>query len=196
LPLPDPPGEHLISEWSALRDLGVRYSLDLSFYREALSLLSATGQPPTVGPQKLGWLYKNMADRVTLDDRETLKVGDDLIKDISADDCQADFKNCPLIWDPNCNVWQTMDRCVLESRIDLHCRFVITSAYDKATVSGLFDIHLQIANVTIECLIEELEYLRDSRGSETNAQLLAAASKVYDHLTHMADTTEQRQTIK
>lgn len=89
-----------------------------------------------------------------------------------------------------------MSECVWESRIPLHCRFVITSTYDKATVCGLFDIHLQITNVTTECLIEELEYLRDSRGCETNAELLAAASKVYDNLARMADTAEQRQIIR
>jgi hypothetical protein len=74
LSLPDPPEEHLISEWSALRDLGVRYSCDLSFYREALSLLAATGQPPPGGPGKLGWLYKDLADRVTLHDLVTIMV--------------------------------------------------------------------------------------------------------------------------
>ncbi len=67
--------------------------------------------------------------------------------------------------------------------------------YDKATVAGLFDIHLQITSVTVECLIEELEYLRDSRGSETAAQLLATASKVYDYLKDMTATTEQREII-
>jgi hypothetical protein len=68
--------------------------------------------------------------------------------------------------------------------------------YDKDTVSGLFETYLQTASVTIECLIEELEYLRDSRGSETDVLLLATASEIYDHLTDMTGTTEQRQMIK
>jgi hypothetical protein len=68
--------------------------------------------------------------------------------------------------------------------------------YDKDTVSGLFETHLQTASVTIECLIEELEYLRDSHGSETNEQLLATASEIYDHLADITDTTEQRLIIK
>lgn len=196
LALPDRAGEQLISEWPALRDLGVRYSLDLAFYREALSLLAATAQSPAVGSLRLGLLYKNMADRVTLEDREAVQVCDHQIKDISSDLLQADFEHQPLIWDPSSNVWRNLDQCVWESPIALHCRFVIASVYDKATVSGLFDIHLQTASVTIECLIEELEYLRDSRGSETNAQLLATASKIYEHLTDMCESTEQRKLVK
>ncbi len=194
--LPDPPKEHLISEWPALRDLGIRHILDLSFYHEAISLLSAAGQPPTVGPLKLGWLYKNMADRVTLEDRKALQVRDGLIVDTFANIRQDDFKNRPLIWDSTCNVWRTMDQCVWESDIALHRRFVITSAYEKATVSGLFDTHLQVESVTIECLIEELEYLRDSRGSETNVELQKTASEVYEHLADMGSTVEQRQMIR
>ncbi len=72
---------------------------------------------------------------------------------------------------------------------------MITTVYDKATVAGLFDIHLQTTSVRVECLIEELEYLRDSCGSETDKQLLATASKVYEYLKDMADTTEQREII-
>lgn len=68
--------ENLISDWPALRDLGIRYSLDLSFYRQALSLLSATGQRPIVGFRNLGWLYDNMAGRMTLEDRRDIQVCD------------------------------------------------------------------------------------------------------------------------
>ncbi|KIW23153.1 uncharacterized protein PV07_11373 [Cladophialophora immunda] len=180
LSLPDPQ-EHLISEWPALRDLGVRYSLDLWFYRRAISLLSATGQPPTVGPMKLGQLYKEMANLATLEDRKTI---------------QDDFKNHPLIWDPTGNVWRTIDQCVWESHIVLHRKFVITSAYEKDTVSGLFETHLQVPSVSVECLIEELEYLRDSHGHETNEELQTTVSKVYNHLAHMSATLEQGQTIR
>ncbi|KIX03638.1 uncharacterized protein Z518_07191 [Rhinocladiella mackenziei CBS 650.93] len=181
LSLPDPPQEHLISDWPALRDLGIRYTVDLWFYRQAISLLSETGQRPTIGSVKLGCLYKNMADRVTLEDRKTI---------------QDDFKNRPLIWDPTSNVWRTIDRCVWESHIALHRRFVIISAYEKATVSGLFETHLQVPSVSVECLIEELEYLRDSRGPETNAELQTTVSKVYNHLADMNSTVEQKQTIR
>jgi hypothetical protein len=45
-------------------------------------------------------------------------------------------------------------------------------------------------------LIEELEYLRDSRGTETNAELQTTVSKVYNHLADMNATVEQRQTIR
>lgn len=85
LTLPDRTGEHLISEWSALRDLGIRYTLDLSFYREALSLLSATEQPPTIGLSQMSCLYNDMAAKVTLDDRDTIQVRDDLIDNSTAE---------------------------------------------------------------------------------------------------------------
>lgn len=98
LSLPNPPQEHLISDWPALRDLGIRYSLDLWFYRKAISALAATGQRPTIGPATLGWLYKNMADRVTLEDRKAIQVRDDLLTDTLVNNRQDDFKNSPLIW--------------------------------------------------------------------------------------------------
>ncbi|KAJ9605358.1 hypothetical protein H2200_010015 [Cladophialophora chaetospira] len=181
LSLPHAPGDHLISEWSSLRDLGIRYTLDLSFYRETLSLLSATTQRPRVGVRGLDQLYKNMASKMTLDDREAI---------------QADFENCSLIWDPTCKVWRTLEQCVWDSDIDLQCRFVITSEYDEDTVWGLFGLQLQTADVTIECLVDELEYFRDSRGSETDAQVLANATEVYDYLSRMADTVERKQIVK
>jgi hypothetical protein len=196
LSLPDPPQEHLISDWPALRDLGICYSIDLWFYRQAISLLSATGQQPKVGSVILGRLYKNMADRVTLEDRKTIQVRNDLLTSTLAHNCQGDFKNLPLIWDLNSNVWRTMDQCVWESQIALHRRFVISSAYDKATVSGLFETHLQVPSVSIECLVEELEYLRDSRGLETNAELQTTVSKVYNYLDEMINTTEQKHTTE
>lgn len=73
---------------------------------------------------------------------------------------------------------------------------MITSAYEKAKVSGLFETHLQVPSVSIECLIEELEYLRDSHEPETNGDLHATVSKVYNHLANMNTTAEQRQTIR
>lgn len=81
LSLPNAPQGHLISAWPALRDLGIRYDLDLWFYRQTISLLSATGQPPAVGAVNVGWLYKNMANLVTLEDRETIQVRDELLTD-------------------------------------------------------------------------------------------------------------------
>lgn len=73
---------------------------------------------------------------------------------------------------------------------------MITSVYEKATVSGLFETHLQVPSVSIECLIEELEYLRDSRGSETNAELHATVVKVYKHLDDMNATVDERKDIR
>lgn len=74
LALPASTGEHLISQWSCLRDLNVRSSLDLSFYREALSLLSSAAEVPQIDVNKMGWLYKNMGDCTTLEDQAILKV--------------------------------------------------------------------------------------------------------------------------
>ncbi|KAK6380969.1 hypothetical protein LTS17_005170 [Exophiala oligosperma] len=76
LSLPDAAQEHLISDWPALRDLGICYRLDLWFYRQAISLLSATRQRPKIDSVTMGWLYKNMADLVTLEDRKAIQVSD------------------------------------------------------------------------------------------------------------------------
>ncbi|KEF58470.1 uncharacterized protein A1O9_06396 [Exophiala aquamarina CBS 119918] len=196
LALPDATQEHLISDWPALRDLGMRHSLQLWFYRQAISLLSATGQPPIVSSLKLGCLYRDIADRLTLEDRWNIQVRHGDLTDTLPNNRQDDFKNQSLIWDPAGNVWRTMDQCVWESDITLHRRFIITSVYEKATVSGLFAIHLQVPSVSIECLVEELEYLRDSHRPETNAEFQTTISKVYTHLAGMNATVEQEEIIR
>ena len=76
LTLPESTEDHLISQWPCLTELGVRSSLDLSFYRQTLGLLSAAGAPPAIGTRKMGFLYNNMGDRVTLGDRNALKVSE------------------------------------------------------------------------------------------------------------------------
>jgi hypothetical protein len=72
LQLPDPAENHSISNWSSLRDLGVRHTLDLSFYRASLALLAATKEAPSVGLERLGLLYRDMAECMTRGDRKTL----------------------------------------------------------------------------------------------------------------------------
>ena len=52
----------------------MRSSWDLSFYREALALLSGTKEAPKTSVYTMGWLYKSMADQVTLEDRAALRV--------------------------------------------------------------------------------------------------------------------------
>lgn len=74
LALPDFNEEPLASQWSAVSELGVRSGLDLSFFQQALELLSSSGDAPAIGTEKMGWLYKNLGDKVTLEDRNTLKV--------------------------------------------------------------------------------------------------------------------------
>ena len=74
LALPESTDENVVLQWPSLSYLGVRSTLDLSFYREALSLLSTTEEAPGISVNRMGWLYKNMADRVTLDDRAALRV--------------------------------------------------------------------------------------------------------------------------
>jgi hypothetical protein len=74
LALPESTDDYLISQWPSLIDLGVRSALDLSFYRQVLSLLSIAGEAPAISVTAMGWLYKNMGDRVTLEDQADLKV--------------------------------------------------------------------------------------------------------------------------
>jgi hypothetical protein len=74
LALPESTDDYLISQWPSLTELGVRSALDLSFYRQALSLLSIAGEAPAISVTNMGWLYKNLGDRVTLEDQEDLKV--------------------------------------------------------------------------------------------------------------------------
>jgi len=74
LALPESTDDYLISQWPSLTELGVRSALDLSFYRQALSLLSIAGEAPAIGVTKMGSLYKNMGNRVTLEDQADLKV--------------------------------------------------------------------------------------------------------------------------
>lgn len=74
LQLPESAADYVISQWSCLSYLDVRSVVELSFYKETLSLLCATGQPPPVSVGRLSNLYKNMGGRTTLADRATLKV--------------------------------------------------------------------------------------------------------------------------
>lgn len=74
LALPESADENAVLEWPSLSYLGVRSTLDLSFYRESLTLLSAHQEVPKISTTEMGWLYKNMADRATLDDRAVLRV--------------------------------------------------------------------------------------------------------------------------
>ena len=74
LALPESADDYLISQWPSLTELGVRSSLDLTFYRQALSLLSTAGEAPTISVATMGGLYKSMGDRVTLEDLADLKV--------------------------------------------------------------------------------------------------------------------------
>jgi hypothetical protein len=78
LALPEFTDDYMISQWPSLTELRVRSALDLSFYKQALSLLSIAGEAPAISVAKMGWLYKNMGDRVTLEDQAALKVCRDL----------------------------------------------------------------------------------------------------------------------
>jgi hypothetical protein len=59
-----------------------------------------------------------------------------------------------------------------------------------------FQDHLETPSTTIECLIEELEYLRDSIDAKGNEQLLATATKVYVEIAGMADSVERMEIIR
>lgn len=74
LALPETTDDYLISQWPSLTELGVRSALDLSFYRQALSLLSTAGEAPVISVTEVSQLYKDIGDRVTLEHQADLKV--------------------------------------------------------------------------------------------------------------------------
>jgi hypothetical protein len=74
LVLPERAGDYSTLEWPSLMELNVRSAVGLSFYMQALSLLSAENKSPQVGVKKLSSLYKHLGDRVTLQDQRDLVV--------------------------------------------------------------------------------------------------------------------------
>ena len=196
LTLPNSKDESLMSEWPSLTSLGVRSALGLPFYQEVLSLLSAAGEAPSIGTLKMGWLYKDLADCVTLGDRPSLVVCVQYHLVATADNLQTKFRESSLIWDPKDGKWRVLDECVWKSQVALNCRFVLTSEYEESTVSGLFSTHLQAADVDIACLIDELEYLKSPLCSKGTEELLRCASAIYVYLLNTIHTPEDKQSLR
>ena len=114
-----------------------------------------------------------------------------------ANSSQEDFEEEALVWDPASSKWRTLDECVWKSRIPLMCKFVLTSEYDESAISGLFHIHLKTSDVTINFLIDELQFMKDdASSSEVDETLIDRASAIYALLKDMVDTAEDKQSLR
>jgi len=109
---------------------------------------------------------------------------------------QDEFEEEALVWDPASSKWRTLDECVWKSRIPLMCKFVLTSKYDESAISGLFHIHLKTGDVTIDFLIDELQFMKDASSSEVGETLIDRASAIYALLKDMVDTAEDKQSLR
>lgn len=202
LQLPESTADYLISQWSCLSDLDVRSVVALSFYKEALSLLCATGQAPPVSVERLSNLYGNMGGRTTLADRVTLKVRGTLPislvprPQILLIVSQNDFKVNNWVWDPISSKWRALDECVWESAIELKCKFALTPTYTASNVSELFRTLLEIGDVNLSCLVDELEYMQAHSQAELGEVFLDRASDLYTLLNDMVQDAEDRKWIR
>jgi hypothetical protein len=76
------------------------------------------------------------------------------------------------------------------------CKFVLTSKYDESVISGLFHTHLKTGDVTIDSLIDELQFMKDASSSEVSQTLIDRASAIYALLKDMVDTAEDKQSLR
>lgn len=113
-----------------------------------------------------------------------------------ANSSQKEFEEEALVWDPASRKWRTLGECVWESRIPLMCKFVLTSKYDKPAISGLFRIHLKTSDVTIDFLIDELQFMKEVAPSEIGETFIDRASAIYDLLKDMVDTAKDKQSLR
>jgi hypothetical protein len=113
-----------------------------------------------------------------------------------ANSSQEDFEEEALVWDPASSKWRTLDECVWKSRIPLMCKFVLTSKYDESAISGLFHIHLKTGDVTIDFLIDELQFMKDTSSSEVGETLIDRASAIYALLKEMIDIAEDKRSLR
>ena len=60
----------------ALTELGVRSFVDLSYYKEILSLISTSDEAPSIGIDGMTRLYHSIGALTTLDDQANLRVGE------------------------------------------------------------------------------------------------------------------------
>ena len=113
-----------------------------------------------------------------------------------ANSSQHKFEEEALVWDPASSKWRTLDECVWKSRIPLKCKFVLTSKYDESAISGLFHIYLKTGDVTLDFLIDELQFMKDASSSEVGETLIDRASAIYALLKDMVDTAEDKQSLR
>jgi len=113
-----------------------------------------------------------------------------------ANSSQNEFEKEALVWDSASNKWRTLDECVWKSPIPLICKFILTSKYDESTISGLFHIHLKTGDVTIDFLIDELRFMKDSSSSAVGETLIDRVSAIYALLKDMVDTTKNKQSLR
>lgn len=168
LALPDSAEEHSISQWPSLRDLKVQHSRNLTFYREALSLLSDTGDAPQISVTKMGSLYKMIGACAGLKDQKNLRVFMYLSISSITNYLQDDFRNESLVWDPSNQKWCTLNDCIWESSVPLTCKFVLTSEYAESHVRDLFQTLLSVGNVTLDVLVDELDHLQQQHSSDSD----------------------------
>ena len=111
---------------------------------------------------------------------------------------KSEFLERPLVWDPASNRWRTLNDCVWKSSIHLNCKFVLTSEYDESDISGLFDVHLKVPNVTIEFLTDELEYMQNAPNSEPVGAVRERATSIYALLRDMVKSAgdEERKWLR
>ena len=76
------------------------------------------------------------------------------------------------------------------------CKFVLTSQYDESAISGLFHIHLKTGDVTIDFLIDELKFMKDTSSSGVGETLIDRASAIYALLKDMANTAKEKQFLR
>jgi hypothetical protein len=113
-----------------------------------------------------------------------------------ANSSQGEFEEEALVWDPASSKWRTLNECVWKSRIPLMCKFVLTSKYDESAISGLFHIHLKTGDVTIDFLIDELQFMKDASSSEVGETLIDRASAIYALLKDMVGTAEDKHSLR
>ena len=109
---------------------------------------------------------------------------------------QDDFKTNSLIWDPCNGKWRNLEECAWKSGISLLSKFVLTSKYDQELTSRLFSILLKVGDITLEGLIEELEFLKGAGPSEPAETLVNQTYEIYALITNMAQNAKQKLWVR
>jgi hypothetical protein len=76
------------------------------------------------------------------------------------------------------------------------CKFVLTSKYDEPMISGLFHTHLKTGDVTIDFLVDELQFMKDASPSAVGEILIDRALAIYALLKDMVGTSKDKQSLR